>query len=268
MTRFIVAYFGTHDPRHVQADLKDIAQDFDGILYPVTEQDVAFDAAGVAERVRLAREAGLTVWISPWAVAGLFGGEGLSAIGHLCAQSCQAREEIGRWAAVARDAKPDAVLLDEPRDRCCPVTPVLLALMRQVKPIAVYCYWNPQVQPTKPAIGNGVRGWGADFYRHTMNAPFGRPSGESDAKQRLGALAARQAEKYVTHVWTQAFTLGRGDEAHTVEAIKRATAAGVDWVGVWGYRCSHAVGVLRCADPEGQWAAILDAVRDARGAGR
>jgi hypothetical protein len=117
-SRYGVAYFGCHDPRHTALDFAEIAQHFQWVCLPITETDIRYSADTVAQLLAAAHDAGLEVWCSPWAVGGLFGGEAVSAVENFCPRSEPVQAVLDRWLAVVATAGADVVMWDEPRGRC------------------------------------------------------------------------------------------------------------------------------------------------------
>src|SRR5690348_4848773 len=82
MAERLVAYFGNRYLHHFERDLEEIrAHGFDTVVHCISEADLEWGMRRVAEMFSLTREAGLSCWADPWALAGVFGGEAHS--GHL-----------------------------------------------------------------------------------------------------------------------------------------------------------------------------------------
>ena len=74
-----VSYFGSRDPEHVKRDMEDIARhNCTFVVHTFSEADYHFYSEAMREVVRISRDAGLTVYIDPWGVGGVFGGEAYS----------------------------------------------------------------------------------------------------------------------------------------------------------------------------------------------
>lgn len=131
--QFGVSYFGVRNPQHVQRDLDDMARlGFDYVVMTFSENDHRFYQGSVAECVRQAQQRGLKVWIDPWGVCGIFGGEAFTERGAwdlegqqrrsdgrplplLCLLSSAVRDYLRRWiATVAEVLQADAIFWDEP----------------------------------------------------------------------------------------------------------------------------------------------------------
>jgi hypothetical protein len=130
---FGVSYFGVRNPQHVQRDLDDIARlGFDYVVFTFSENDHRFYSDSMAVCVRQAQQRGLKVWIDPWGVCGIFGGEAFTERGAwdlegqqrrndgrplplLCLYSDQVRTYLQRWITTVADVlQADAIFWDEP----------------------------------------------------------------------------------------------------------------------------------------------------------
>lgn len=78
--RFGTSYFGNRMLRHVKTDMRELAdQGFNYVLLTFSEFDLQFHRENMADMVRVAREAGLEVHLSPWG-SGMFSVENLTRI--------------------------------------------------------------------------------------------------------------------------------------------------------------------------------------------
>ena len=76
MTRAGCAYFGVRIPRHVRADMADLAaRGYAGVLHTFSENDLAYYRGTMREIVAASHALGLTVQASPWGLGRTFGGE-------------------------------------------------------------------------------------------------------------------------------------------------------------------------------------------------
>jgi hypothetical protein len=251
----MVAYYGVGDARHAAADLRQMRQVFRTVVFPCSEETACLDADGLRERVRLARELGLETWVSPWGVAGLFGGEAISAVGHLCPQSCAVREVLDRWLEVAVRAAPDVLFWDEPHGTgCCGPDAVSALLVGLIERCPIWLrhalYWSPAHYPVvpEPIIARCITA-GMDLY------------GASSAEERLAAiLELGRAHSVEPHVWVQAFQVSAGEEAAVGAMIAAAAAAGIRRIGVWPWKAGATASVLASERPEVVWQTVLQAL--------
>lgn len=74
------SYFGVRDPRHVERDLDRFAdQGLDAVLHTFSETDQLYYQSTMADIVEASHGRGFTVYVNPWGVGSVFGGEALSA---------------------------------------------------------------------------------------------------------------------------------------------------------------------------------------------
>lgn len=77
--RFGTAYFSNRDPHWVQQDMRTIRDaGFTHVLHTWSEADLSYYAETMAEIIALSRAEGLEVYVNPWGVGRIFGGEAFS----------------------------------------------------------------------------------------------------------------------------------------------------------------------------------------------
>jgi len=85
-----VSYFGSRIQRHVKEDMENIVRhNCNLVVHTYSESDMEFCEGTMKEIVDLSHKQGLEVWIDPWAVGGVFGGESYS---KFVAKNLDARE--------------------------------------------------------------------------------------------------------------------------------------------------------------------------------
>jgi hypothetical protein len=127
-----VAYFGSRIPRHVAADMQELAaRGFTGVLHTFSENDLAYYRETMARIVAASHDAGLAVHLAPWGVCQLFGGEAESRftshrrdVGQVlddgrstpsgCPNDPRVRAFVHEWIDAAVDTGADSILCDEP----------------------------------------------------------------------------------------------------------------------------------------------------------
>jgi hypothetical protein len=133
MMQFGVSYFGVRNPEHMQRDLDDMVRlGFDYVILTFSENDHRFYQGSLAACVEQAHARGLTVWVDPWGVGGVFAGEAFSNLGAwevdaqqqrsdgrpvplLCLTSDILRDYLQRWIQTAAEVlQADAIFWDEP----------------------------------------------------------------------------------------------------------------------------------------------------------
>jgi hypothetical protein len=127
-----VSYFGNRIPKHVKEDMKEIKKySCDFVVHTFSENDMQFYKETMKKIVAASHEAGLDVWLSPWRVLGIFGGEAYSrsvvdnsdirqkdnkgiALPALCPNKRHTRNFIKKWIDAAAEVNADYVMWDEP----------------------------------------------------------------------------------------------------------------------------------------------------------
>ena len=109
-----VSYFGVRSPKHVLADMQDIkAAGFNAVLHTWSEEDQQYYYGTMKDIVDQSAELGLTVYVNPWGVGRVFGGEAYSELTARNHDLCQ----------VALDGKPKVA--------ACPNHPEFRAYMHK-----------------------------------------------------------------------------------------------------------------------------------------
>ncbi len=127
-----VSYYGVRNPVHVAQDLYEMASSgIDYVVHTYTENDMAFYHETMVEIVRMTHEAGMEVYIDPWGVLGIFGGEAFSRFvarnrdanqvfssGETAPSACpnnpKTVEFMMEWLEKAAETGADVVFFDEP----------------------------------------------------------------------------------------------------------------------------------------------------------
>jgi hypothetical protein len=91
-----VAYFGNRYPHHARADLAEItATGASFVVHTMSEADLRWNPDTMRDLVEAGQEVGLSAWITPWALGGVFGGEAPSYAVMEHPDACQ-RDNHGR----------------------------------------------------------------------------------------------------------------------------------------------------------------------------
>ena len=127
-----VSYFGNRFSGHADADMAEIAASgFDSVVHTFSENDLFFCTETMKKIVEISHGHGLTVFLDPWGVGGVFGGEAFSR--HLldspdiwqvsrsgrrkpaaCLNHPAFRTFMLEWLERAADIEPDGIFWDEP----------------------------------------------------------------------------------------------------------------------------------------------------------
>lgn len=138
MLKLGVSYYGNRIPWRVKEDLQVIRQaGCNTILHTFSEEDVEFYEEAVGQIVQASRQFGLEVWLDPWGVGQVFGGETYSSLiaknlslrqvsstGESLPLACPNhpafREYLAQWIEAAVRVNPDVLFWDEPHFKIFP----------------------------------------------------------------------------------------------------------------------------------------------------
>lgn len=131
--RFGVRYVGGRHPQYTARDLDEVTRlGFDDVVLAFSENEHRFYQERMMACVQQAHERGLTVWVDPWGVGGIFGGEAFSEQGAWqveaqqqrrdgrslplrCPTSEAVRDDLRHWiGTVAKMLRAEAIFWDEP----------------------------------------------------------------------------------------------------------------------------------------------------------
>ena len=129
------SYFGSRILRHVREDMKKMADDgCNFVVHTMSEHDVAYHAGTMVDVVKASREAGLEVFLDPWGIGRVFGGESFSqfvstypqcrqrlsfpegeiTISKVCLNSKTFKDFMLAWIELAAKTGAEGVFWDEP----------------------------------------------------------------------------------------------------------------------------------------------------------
>lgn len=132
MPAFATSYFGNRIVRYVQADMRRLATEGFGIVvHTFSEHDLRYYRAAMSRIVAASHDAGLEVWLDPWGLGGVFGGEAFSDVAlkepgwsqrsaggarlpACCPSHPGFRGFVDEWIEASLAAGADAVFWDEP----------------------------------------------------------------------------------------------------------------------------------------------------------
>jgi len=127
-----ISYFGCRNPSHFLEDLEDIIEhNCNFIVHTFSENDQSYYKGTLEEFGGLSKEKGLEVWIDPWGVGRVFGGEASSEFvlknrevsqifssgdpaPAACVNNPLFREFMATWVSDAKEIGGDVVFWDEP----------------------------------------------------------------------------------------------------------------------------------------------------------
>lgn len=127
-----VSYFGVRSPKHVLADMADIkAAGFNAVLHTWSEEDLQYYFDSMKQIVDASADMDLLVYVNPWGVGRVFGGEAYSELTARDHDLCQValdgnpkvaacpnhpkfREYMHQWIAAVCATKVSTIFWDEP----------------------------------------------------------------------------------------------------------------------------------------------------------
>ncbi|NET23830.1 MAG: hypothetical protein F6K07_33090, partial [Okeania sp. SIO1H5] len=85
-----ISYFGVRDVDHARKDMQEIANHgFTHVLHTLSEEDLQYHADSLREIVSISKDLGLGVYLNPWGVGRVFGGEAYSELAARNPQQAQ-----------------------------------------------------------------------------------------------------------------------------------------------------------------------------------
>lgn len=127
-----VSYFGVRSPKHALADMASIkAAGFNAVLHTWSEEDLQYYFDTMKQIVDGSADMGLQVYVNPWGVGRVFGGEAYSELTARDHDMCQValdgkpkvaacpnhpkfREYMHRWVEFVCNTKVSTIFWDEP----------------------------------------------------------------------------------------------------------------------------------------------------------
>lgn len=170
------SYFGSRHIEHVGEDMESMAEaGCNFVVHTLSEEDMTYYPDTMAEVVRVGKEAGLEVFLDPWGVGRVFGGEAFSEFvsrnphcrqavtingnlitqGKACLNSQVFKDFMSGWIELAASTGADGVFWDEPHLYYGELVPLF------GKPQAVWACTCPTCQRLF-----------LEEYRHEMPADF------------------------------------------------------------------------------------------------
>lgn len=109
-----VAYFGNRYVHHACADFAEIAaMGATYVVHAMSEADLRWNPGTMGELVAAGRALGLTAWMTPWALGGVFGGEASSYAVMEHPEACQRDSEGNHLPALCPRQPPFRVLIGD-----------------------------------------------------------------------------------------------------------------------------------------------------------
>jgi len=133
------SYFDSRDPEHVVRDLERMKKDgLTFVVHTFSEHDAEFYFDTIKKLVKMTHDLGMKVYLDPWGVGKIFGGEPYSRLvmthvmgrqmsadekllPAMCPNSPEFMEYMKKWVEMAAETGADYIFWDEPhfhRDGC------------------------------------------------------------------------------------------------------------------------------------------------------
>jgi hypothetical protein len=127
-----ISYFARTRLEHYKEDMAEIKRNgCNFVVHTFSESDLEFAKGSIEKLVKLSHDEGLEVWLDPWAVGGVFGGESYSQFASLnldsrqisakgeslpaaCFNSDKFKAYIREWVDSAVEIGADNIFWDEP----------------------------------------------------------------------------------------------------------------------------------------------------------
>lgn len=126
-----VSYYGNIFLNHFKRDLKKIVSFCDFIVFTFSEEDLKFHKNSFKRIIDVTKKENIEIWIDPWGVGGVFGGEAFSEfliynrnslqilssgieIPMACLNNPSFLNYFQKWIDKAAEFNPDYIFFDEP----------------------------------------------------------------------------------------------------------------------------------------------------------
>lgn len=290
-----VSYILTRDLSQARQDLVEIAACCNFVVHTFSETDFYYHRRNMREIIKLSRQQGLAVYLDPWGVGGVFGGETFSLFVAENPAAClkkkgkilpiadissqKFRKFMKEWLAAALAMKPDVIFWDEPHQtgmnykreeikKLIDFLAEMTSIVRQHGVKNAIC-----VYPRKDKFAlqlwekilslKTVDIFGTDPYWLLWNKQL-------DFVEKVAKKVYNLCRKYdkQPQLWIQAFKIPSGKEPEISKAVEIATGAGIANVAAWSYDCGSLVNHLNSADPKLVWQTLKRALKTVKNSDR
>lgn len=282
--RQIVSYFD-HEfikptPAKLEADVAEMqAAGFTDVVLCVTESDLREKRRRkyIAEATATLHNVGMDVWADPWAVGGVFGGEGVSLFrnsGEVCCDHNPKLEYLlDTWLNAVAESGITTVFWDEPEMHCNDDRGNELAFLEKYTDKAGELALRSAVclcanalkrqQFHQVAALPAVTELAADPYFPNAFSTINEADRQTYVAgwaQYVKQIAERHGK--ASHAWVQTFDVPAGREVMIDEHVAAICNQGVD-VAVWGFHgCESVPGFTKPANmpPRAAWERVVGAL--------
>lgn len=272
-----ISYILNRDLRQAARDLKEIASYCDFVVHTFSETDLRYHRNIVKEIVDISHRNNLVVYLDPWGVGGVFGGETFSRFVAENPDAClnkngkhfpmanlknkKFRNFVREWLKAALAMEPEVIFWDEPHQLNCNYTTTeiknIVDFLAEMAPIvhrakiknAVCVYPGDDRQADKlwPEILKlkTMDIFGTDPYWFLLGKKI-------DFVEYYAKKVYNLCQEYgkEPQIWIQAFKIPGGKEQEIKKAIELTRRAGVNNIAAWSYDAGSLIDELNSANPE------------------
>lgn len=286
-----ISYILTRDVSQAKQDLAEIAACCDFVVHTFSETDLYYHRQNMQEIMKLSRGCGLTTYLDPWGVGGVFGGETFSLFVAENPDAClkkkgkplpiadishkKFKKFMKEWLAIALAMKPDVIFWDEPHQtglkynqeetsKIIEFLGEMTELVRQQGIKNAICVY-PQDDARSAEIWEQILTlktidiFGTDPYWLLWNKKL--EFVEDFAKKVYNRCREQHKE---AQLWIQAFKIPAGKEPEITQAVDIAARAGIANIAAWSYDCGSLVDQLNSANPALVWQTVKQAFQAAK----
>lgn len=286
-----ISYILTRNIAQAREDLAEIATCCDFVVHTFSETDLYYHRQNMQEIIKISRERGLTTYLDPWGVGGVFGGETFSLFVAENPGAClkkkgrpipvaditnkKFRKFMREWLDIALSMRPDVIFWDEPHQAGMKYsreeTKKIIDFLSEMTTIinqrgvrnAVCVYPQDDIQALqlweKILTLKTVDIFGTDPYWLLWNKKLDFV--EDFAKKVYNLCKAHNKE---AQLWIQAFKIPAGREPEIGKAVEIAAKAGIGNIAAWSYDAGSLVDQLNSTDPVLVWQTVKQAFKTAK----
>lgn len=281
-----VSYILNRELSQARQDLAEIAACCNFVVHTFSETDFYYHRQNMQEIIRTSRQQGLAVYLDPWGVGGVFGGETFSLFVAENPSAClkkngrtipiadissqKFRKFMKEWLAAALAMKPDVIFWDEPHQTGMnykkeEIMKIIDFLAEMTAIVSQHGVKNAVcVYPQKSKIAlqfwekilvlKNVDIFGTDPYWLLWNKKL-------DFVEEFAKKVYNLCKKYdkEPQLWIQAFKISQGKEQEISRAVEIVSGAGIKNIAAWSYDCGSLVDHLNSAAPELVWRTLKQA---------
>ncbi|MBI5555672.1 MAG: hypothetical protein HY920_07490 [Elusimicrobia bacterium] len=290
-----VSYILTRDLSQARQDLAEIATCCNFVVHTFSETDFYYHRQNMREVIKLSRQQGLAVYLDPWGVGGVFGGETFSIFVAENPAAClkkkgkiipiadissqKFRKFMKEWLTAALAMEPDVIFWDEPHQtgmnykreeikKIIDFLAEMTLIVRQHRVKNAIC-----VYPRKGKFAwqlwekilslKTIDIFGTDPYWLLWNKKL-------DFVEEFAKKVYNLGKKYdkEPQLWIQAFKIPPGKEQEISRAVEIAAKPGIGNIAAWSYDCGSLVGHLNSADPRLVWQTLKQAFKTVKDSDR